>query len=246
MIYRRGKKPAENDPRNFRFRHLYRGRIGDSLVTDYDVDALYPGTPLLTLCNAPDPNDPNAPLLGDCVEVGKLNWLMRATRIAGNPVVPANADAQANYLRETDGGDDGLSLTASLKDFRKHGVVIGGQAYKIGGFAEVDWNDYAAITAAITTPGMGILMGAVVDDEDEKNFDAGIPWSNALYDDSGGGHCMWCGAFNEQGLRPETWGKIIQTMQSWDARIDEMFVLWPVGHPAIDQDLHERLLRAVA
>jgi hypothetical protein len=169
---------------------------------------------------------------GDCVEVTKYNWMLRAEATEQRMVVAVkDSDVVDKYFEESGGADNGLEMLTSMNDWRQNGIPIGrrkiacikfgGQLYYIYAFAALENGNPDELKASVF-----LLNGSQVGLQiPQSAIDA---WDNGRqrWDDVGdtnmvGGHAVCCKAYNEIGPKYLTWGEEVQATWAFHKRYND-------------------------
>ena len=217
MIYKLGKRPAKFDSRNIRLRDVLRSDM-PTMPDEHDFDDSHPGIPTPMFCNDQ---------LGCCVMSGRGHATLRFEDLEQNIIIPISEDdVRVEYFAETGGGDDGLCLLDSLKEWRKKGWVAANKRYLIEGFAEIDWQNAEEVREAIYSD-TGVMLGVQLPSDAMAQFEAGQPWAvSGATGEPLGLHCVYCPAYNPTGPVVVTWGRKQQATWEWfNANCDEAYAV---------------------
>lgn len=198
-FFKLGKAPARRDHRNLRLAAVLHGI---RLPREYDFDLRHLGIPLPMFDNAH---------LGDCVIAGRAHQTLRFERLERRRVISiAERDVRREYLRETGGGDTGLAVLDSLKQWRSRGWRLDGRLHRIRAFAEIDPKRRRQVKAAIFLD-VGVGMGLELPESAKRQIVAGKPWAvergPAARSGSWGGHYVYVSGYTRRGPMAVTWGR---------------------------------------
>ena len=143
-----GKKAAKRDDRNLKFAAILKAPVAVPSEYDFDVKHLGVPTPMFG-------NDE----LGDCVMAGRGHQTLRFELAEQKKLIKiTDKDVTNEYFKETGGGDDGLVVLDSLKEWRSKGWIVDARNYKIKAFAQIEPNNRQQIKRAVFMD-IGIGLG---------------------------------------------------------------------------------------
>lgn len=206
-----GKLPKKYDRRNIRLVSIFK-KVLPPVPDAWDTDAQIPFSLPLEMWG----ND----LLGNCVEVTKFNWMLRAEAFEQKKVVPfTTKDVKENYFRESGGPDSGLVMLDSMKDWRNSGISVGarkllcikrkGEIYKIHAFAEIEPGNANELRASVYLLG-GVAAGFILPESVQTQWRNGEIWEDVGDRHLWSGHAIEIKNYNEIGPKALTWGKEVQ------------------------------------
>lgn len=217
-----GKREAKRDARNFRFASIVRAGVQPPAA--YDCDQKRPGLPMPMFGND---------TYGCCVIAGRAHQTLRFELAEQGRVLKISDTEVINeYLRETEGADDGLIVLDSLGLWRKRGWRAAGRNYRIQAYTEIAGTAAdrrrQAETAIWLNLGVGLGLGLPLSAADQ--VDAGKPWTVASGPRaaawSWGGHYVYCPAYNRTGPVCVTWGRRQQMTWAFFAKYaDEAYAI---------------------
>jgi hypothetical protein len=152
---------------------------------------------------------------GVCGPAALSNYLKLVTTILeGTPFTATQADVFDLYRRSdnptfdplTGAGDNGVDMQTMLEAALSGG--IGGR--RPFAFASVDVNNHAEIKAAIAIFG-GVLLGVDLQTAQSSS----IPWDYVVGSEEWGGHAVFAGAYDSDGLGVVSWGSPYDTTESF-------------------------------
>jgi hypothetical protein len=245
-----GKLPKKEDRRNIKLAKIFK-KVLPPIPDKWDTDLQIPfGLPLEMWGND---------VLGDCVEVTKFNWMLRAEATEQKRVVQFSLkDVKDNYFRETGGPDTGLIMLDSMKDWRSHGIEIGarkllcirrgGELYKTHGFAELEPGNANELRASVYLLG-GVAAGFILPESVQQQWLNGETWEDVGDTNLWAGHAMAIKSYNEIGPKCLTWGKEVQlTWKFFHAWNDEGYACVDARNDPsspIDEEMLEGLLKEI-
>ncbi len=245
-----GKLPPKYDRRNIKLAAIFK-KVLPPVPEASDTDAQIP---------FPIPNEMWAnDKLGDCVEVTKFNWMLRAEAFEQRKVVPFTAnDVKKNYFRETGGVDSGLVMLDAMKDWRSTGLIMGerkllcirrgGTAYKIHAFADLEPGNANELRASVYFLG-GAAAGFILPESVQRQWKNGEVWEDEGDRNLWSGHAMEIKAYNEIGPKCLTWGKEVQlTWKFYRSYQDEGYACVDAKNDPdspIDEEKLEEILKEV-
>lgn len=160
-----GKKPAKRDDRNLKFAAILKAPV--TVPSEYDFDVQHHGVPTPMFGND---------VYGDCVMAGRGHQTLRFELIEQNKIIKiTDQDVTKEYFNETGGGDDGLVVLDSLKEWRSQGWVVDSRNYKIKAFAQVEPTSRQQIKRAVFMD-IGIGLGFTLPDSAITQIHAGKRW----------------------------------------------------------------------
>ncbi len=238
-----GKAPARRDARNLRLADVLRDV---RLPREYDCDVEHGVVPLPMFGNAH---------LGDCVIAGRAHQTLRFEKLdTGKAIRISDADVLREYRHETGGGDTGLTVLDSLKEWRRRGWRVGKRRYRIRAFAELDPRDRREVKAAIVLD-VGVGLGLELPNSAKHQIVAGKPWAvergPAARSGSWGGHFVYVSGYTELGPMAVTWGRKQQMTWAFVERYcDEAYAIVDRGNTSkkrrgLDRRRVEAFLRAL-
>jgi hypothetical protein len=163
--------------------------------------------------------------LGDCVKASRAHQTLVFEGFEqGKQIVITDDEVVTEYFNETGGGDTGLVLLWSLRDWKNDGWLVGDKTYTIYAFASCDIKDLSEIKHCVHLLG-GVNCGIQVYDRDIEQFRNGETWHLTGNDGSlAGGHGIYIYAYDTSGLWCMTWGKSQKmTFDFFLARCDEAY-----------------------
>jgi len=224
MNLKLGKLPAKIDDRTIKLKSILREL--PALPDRYDIDISRPvAIPYRMFLND---------VLGNCVVVTKVNWLLRAEAFEQKKLLKiSDEEVRKQYFKETGGPDTGLYMLDSLKDWRKNGIPLGqrklaclkraGEIYNIHAFAALNPGDPEDIRASVCLLN-GAPVGLWLPQSAMDQFATGNPWEYVGNNSNVGGHAIMCNGYNEIGPQYLTWGKRVQaTWKFHDKFCDEAY-----------------------
>jgi hypothetical protein len=174
--------------------------------------------------------------IGDCGPISVANSI-RAAGAYGDgtshrftlPEVLDLYSRTSGYDPVSGANDNGVVLQELLSEVRKSG--IGG--FNVLAFAEVAVADLGEVKAAIDLFGH-VLIGANLPVDASHQLDAGQPWTPTSGKNgipgSWGGHAIYVGQYDADGLTCATWGQTQRMTWDWWRRfVGESWVLVPQG-----------------
>lgn len=225
-----GKLPTRYDKRTILIASILR-KVLPPIPAEWDVDAQF----TFQIPYRMFANDTK----GDCVEVTKYNWMLRAEAVEQRMVIAVkDSDVVDKYFEESGGADAGLEMLTSMNDWRQNGIPIGrrkiacikfgGTIYFIHAFAALQNGNPDELRGSVF-----LLNGSQVGLQiPQSAIDA---WDNGRqrWDDVGdtnliGGHAVACKAYNEIGPKYLTWGEEIQATWAFHKRYNDE------GYAAVD------------
>ncbi len=218
--YRFGKHPAKHDYRTLRLKTYLTPELKAPPVSCDVLPRVYK-----TLGVAEDPQ-PLFPMdgndtLGDCTIAALAHATTIYRGLVGKREVPKSSAVTKLYWHLTGGVDSGLAELDVLSYWRKH--TFAGD--RILAFAKVDVKDHTQIKQAIHLFG-GVYLGFQVQEDCEKEFAAGKPWTaGPLTQD---GHAVFATGYDAHQLTVLTWGNTQKaTWGWWDECVDEAYAILP-------------------
>lgn len=220
-----GKKTAVHDPRTLKLARFLRGI---AVPDEYDFDLAHPkiSIPLPMLANDE---------YGCCVisEVGHQTFRFELLE-TGKLLTITNQDIIREYMRQTGGKDTGLELLSSLKQWQKHGWLIGSKNYKIKTYAAINPLSQDEVKQTIFSD-VGSKIGLMLPESADTQLSAGKVWDVVKgakgEPNSWGGHCVYlCGYHKDKsGVMPVcvTWGqKQVMTWNFFKKYCDEAYAVF--------------------
>jgi len=205
-IIRFGKRPAKRDSRNLMFASIL--RAPPPLPAEYDFDVNHKGIPTPMFGNDH---------YGDCVTAGRAHQTLRFEKAEQNRLLKiTDQDVLKEYFAETGGGDSGLVVLDSLKEWRKHGWRAAGRRYRIKAFAQIDPGVHTQIKRAVYMD-VGTGLGLELPDSALTQYFAGKPWEvvrgKAGKPNPHNRHYVYMPGYTRHGPVCVTWGRKLQ--MSW-------------------------------
>ena len=205
-IIRFGKMPAKRDDRNLKLSAILKAPV--SLPKEYDFDVNNNGIPTPMFAND---------VYGCCVLAGRAHQTLRFEK-AEQGVVLSISDKEVvkEYLKESDGEDNGLVVLDSLKLWRKRGWKAASKSYKIRAFAEIDPAKKDELKRTVFMD-IGAGLGLTLPDAAVSQFHAGKPWEVVKGPGSRpnkrNGHYVYVPGYTKTGPVCVTWGR--KQQMSW-------------------------------
>jgi hypothetical protein len=173
--------------------------------------------------------------LGCCVIAAMMHLAMQQSDNNGRPLpIPSDSEvvraysAIGGYVPGEDWTDQGCSMSAALKYWRKHGLLIDGKLHRIAAYASVNTRSLPELTAALWLFG-GIFAGYALPLAAKEL----ASWTNPPLHVSGkwkpgswGGHTVvQCDTYRGL-MQTVTWGRLIPTDERFfKAFCDEAWVV---------------------
>ncbi len=193
------------------------------IPTVYDWDVLHPNLPTPMFANDS---------LGDCVMAGRAHQTLRFEFIEQKQVINiSDAEVTKEYFNETGGGDDGLVVSRSLREWKRTGWAVGGKTYKIKAYSRLNRFNRTQVKTAIYSD-LGVGIGFEVPQSAMEQFDKAEPW-HVVADDGGilGGHYVFCYAYDTHSIKCVTWGqRQLMTWEFWDKYCDEVWAIFDAAN----------------
>lgn len=200
-----GKRQARRDQRNLMFASLL--KPPPVLPPEYDFNVAHQGIPTPTSGNDQE---------GDCFMAGRAHQTLRFEKAELNKLI-ANTDKDVlrEYLSDS-GGDDGLVVLDSLKQWRSTGWLAAKRRYKIKAFAEIDRSTRTEVKRAVFMD-IGVGLGLTLPDSAMPQFYAGKPWAvvsgHGSKHNPNSGHYVYVSGYTTVGPVCVTWGR--KQQMSW-------------------------------
>jgi hypothetical protein len=233
---KRGKLPYVHDPAVMHYSTMraIRGTpippIPPSLDWMHNIDRAGLGT----LGNAPDPEFPNEPLVGDCGVVGMYRFIQTEMFHAdpagvfpsGSALTPCAYQAYhelTGWVANNPASDTGIMLLNGLKYWMNTGLPMpDGSRHKISGFFKLDQTNDAELREAVALCG-GIYVGQDI----PTPYDYSQPGD--IWDVEGepaGGHCTDVMSFDPTYLNMESWAlRFPETAAAKNKYMDEAWTV---------------------
>ena len=188
---------------------------------------------------------------GDCVIAQQAHAILRHEKYEqGIQISITDEEVVKEYFRQTGNKDTGLYMQLAMKEWRNHGIKIGGHSYTIYAFAQTDKFNLSQVKYSIYLL-RGICFGAMLFESDLEQFRTGEPWH--LTSNSGdfvGGHGLYAYTYNDTNRELEcmTWGRRqVLTYDWWLARVQEAYAvvdnrdIWIPDSPVNVEELNRQL-----
>jgi hypothetical protein len=233
----RGKLPPRHDPRVVHYGAM-RSALGASIPTIPDNIDWMKGIDrdaLGTLGNAPDPEFPNEPMVGDCGVVGMFRFIqaesykLKGEFLSGTVLTPCAYQAYSEitgWNANDPSSDTGINLQDGLTYWMNKGIPLpNGTRHKIVGFFKVDFTNDAELREVIAVCG-----GAYVGQDIPDAWDSAGPGSVWSVEGPGtGGHCTDIMSYGPSFYDMESWAMRFQeTIEAKNTYMDEA---WAVISP---------------
>jgi hypothetical protein len=170
-----------------------------------------------TLGNAPDPKEPNMPLVGDCGIVSMYRFIqverfkLAGSFLDGTALTPCALQTYgeiSGWQPSDPASDTGINLQDGLDYWMNTGIVLpDGTRHRIAGFFKVDPSNDAELREVVAVCGGAYVGQDIPDAYDSSN--EGDTWD--LEGPGTGGHCTGIFAYT-----PGVWD-----MESWAMRFPE-------------------------
>jgi hypothetical protein len=219
-IFKLGKAPAKDDPRNLMFATLLKAPV--PTPPEYDFDLTHPGIPTPMFAN-----DVN----GCCVIAGRAHQTLRFEDIEQNVILKiTDKEVLKEYFGETGGPDTGLVVLDSLNEWRQKGWIAGKERLKIKAFSKLNQKDHDQVRTAVFLD-LGVGLGLSLPKTAQAQVDAGKPWDvvngPGSAPGSWGGHYVFVPGYTEIGPVCVTWGRKQQmTWAFFDKYCDEAYAIF--------------------
>lgn len=237
-VFRLGKAAAKRDKRNLKFATLLLARR--ALPRSYDFDTTHRGIPTPMFAND---------RYGDCVIAGRAHQTLRFEDIEqGSVLMITDKEVLREYLKETGGRDSGLIVLDSLKEWRKKGWKVASRAYKIQGFAEVNFRNHDQVRQVIYAD-VGIGFGVDLPIAAQQQIQTGQPWEVTTGPDARpgtwGGHYVYVPGYTAKGPVCVTWGRKQQMTWAWvDKYADEAYAIFDARNRFKKSMINRKKLKA--
>ena len=206
-IFRLGKAPAKRDKRNLQLRALLKKKV--KLPVEYDFDVKHPSVPTPVFGN----ND-----WGCCVISGRAHQTLRFELVEQKRVLRiTEKEVVDEYLRQSDGVDEGLIVLDSIRQWRTEGWIAAKKRYTIRAFSEVTPSNTTEVKTAIFM-NLGLGIGLRLPSSARREMAAGKPWAittgTGSRPNSWGGHYVYVTGYTKLGPMCVTWGR--KQQMTWD------------------------------
>jgi len=214
-----GLAPKRVDPRTIQYREMLADAPWDAPPA-YSFDEENPGCPVPLFAND---------RYGDCVIVARAHQTMRFELLEQGTVLPiTDREVVEEYLSESGGQDNGLVMLYAMRAWRK-GWLAGGGAYNIHAFLEVQPQRHEMVKEAMLV-GAGLQFGIDLPLSALDQLNASAEWDVVAGPRgerrSWGGHAMWSGTYDRDGVVFGTWGKRQRATWRWiDAYASECYLV---------------------
>jgi len=217
--HRFGKHPPQRDYRTLRFKDYLKAGITDPPATCNVLTDVYKGAGIKdpTVLFPMDGND----RYGDCTIAAMAHAITIYRGKLGKKQVMNTSAVEKVYFHLTGGVDSGLNELDVLNYWRKSAV----SHEKILAYATIDPKDHKHVKQAINLFG-GVYLGFQVQQNCEKDFDAGKPWTPGKLTKDG--HAVYAVGYTQKEVTVLTWGNTqLATWDWWDECVDESYALLP-------------------
>jgi hypothetical protein len=223
LIYKTGKLPAKNDPRDFLLKsYLVKSQL-PPIPSAVDWTKAIKTWPMFA-------ND----RVGDCVFAGAANVIMTAHANVNRPFVPSDKQvlsaysAVSGYDPNDSESDRGAYLSEGLNYWRKNGIATN----KIGAYVKVNHRMRTNMMAALYLFGalyVGFMLPATIDHQ----INNGLAWdvldpslSGDAAPGTGGGHCVAIFRANTSSYFCASWGRLWRVTNDFiKAYMDEAYAV---------------------
>lgn len=179
--------------------------------------------------------------VGDCTIAGAANLLIAANALVGtSDVIPADAQAVAQYEAITGGSDTGLIEADVLLRWYTAGLFP--SSNRIGGYAPVSASNLADVQSAIAYYGAA-YVGVQLPEAALEQSRAGQPWTPVSGSPIEGGHCFILVGYDPASFTAVTWGGLqALSLDWWREYSDEAWAVIPSAFmeqntgPRLDMD----------
>lgn len=226
--FKLGKRPAEYDHRNITLPSIFRREL-PVVPTAFDSAGSLAGQPVPMFGND---------LHGDCVLAARAHQQLHFEFVEQHKIIDiTDCNVIAEYYKETNGQDTGLSLLQSLKCWCK-GWYAAKRLYVLDSFASIDKHDLLSIRQAIY-----FLCGAQAGVQLPINLDLRqlTEWSDtsepipSASDERG--HAINLVAYDQTSFTIETWGRRQKVSTAWLQKYaDEMYACVDARDPWLTHD----------